>query len=109
MADDKHAGRWVWSTCEERFPVDLPTNGGPAFPGGTYWRDSGHPMMDDAQERYPGMTLRDWFAGQALQSLVASDVTAAYSDERHSRRAYEIADAMLRAREREQTDATDAR
>ncbi len=31
-------------------------NGGPAFPGGTYPEHPHHPN---------GMTLRDWFAGQA--------------------------------------------
>lgn len=50
----------------------------------------------------PGMTLRDWFAGQALSGILANpmldpseDLTAA---------AYEQADAMLDARSTEQTE-----
>jgi len=59
-------------------------NGGPAFP----WNGESS-----------GMTLRDYFAGQALTGLVASwnrkfDMIADYfSDD-----AYRIADAMLAAR-----------
>lgn len=67
-------------------------DGGPAFPaeGGC---DSGlHPN--------PGMSLRDWFAGQAIIGLAA--ITA--HDETVTRRltvvaeAYAVADAMLAAR-----------
>jgi hypothetical protein len=59
-------------------------DGGPAFP---------RPMVAAA----PGMTLRDWFAGQALQGLLASTKT---SDALTiAKDAYILADAMLRARE----------
>jgi hypothetical protein len=65
-------------------------DGGPAFPfternaDGSYYHGHG------------GLTLRDWFAGQALIGLLAcgectSSVTAAAS--------YQMADAMLKARE----------
>jgi hypothetical protein len=53
-------------------------------------------------DRYePGMTLRDYFAGQALPALIAE----AYSPESYLdfdnvfRHAYEFADAMLQARD----------
>jgi len=67
-------------------------DGGPAFPV----PDTHHP---DGQIQYGtnGMSLRDWFAGQALAGLVSEhgryDSTGAALD------AYSIADAMLRARE----------
>lgn len=56
-----------------------------------------------------GMTLRDWFAGQALDGMLASETHGrglAVSpgkdgtlEENTARRAYTFADAMLRARE----------
>ncbi len=57
--------------------------GGPAFPTGT-----------GATPYNPGMTLRDYFAAKAMQAMVNTqyfDTTA--------RLAYEMADAMLKARE----------
>lgn len=80
---------------------DKPENP-PAFPQG------GAHYSDDRK----GMSLRDYFAGQAmvgLYSLTDSNVLAAYGREGHSRgedrvsqtfarEAYEAADAMLAAR-----------
>jgi hypothetical protein len=48
---------------------------------------------------YKGMTLRDYFAAKAMQSLII-----VYTDDKnivaeYAQRAYEIADAMLKARE----------
>jgi len=47
-----------------------------------------------------GMTLRDWFAGQAINGLVTTfysvDETIAYED--IAPQAYRIADAMIEAR-----------
>lgn len=59
-------------------------DGGPAFP---------EPVMDFSQ--YRGMTLRDYFAAKALQAIA----DPCHSPELFANRAYEIADAMLRARE----------
>lgn len=44
-----------------------------------------------------GMTLRDYFAGQALCGSAHYPI---YSYEDHAKRAYDIADAMLKAREK---------
>ncbi|SME96583.1 hypothetical protein SAMN06265365_1073 [Tistlia consotensis] len=49
------------------------------------------PMVQD-------MTLRDWFAGQALSGLRAQGFTA--SSQKVAEQAYEDADAMLAARTR---------
>ena len=56
-------------------------DGGPAFPGG----------------RAHSMTLRDWFAGQALAGMLANPHT--WTEEDLEGAAYRYADAMLRARE----------
>jgi hypothetical protein len=64
-------------------------DGGPAFPiqFGIYDK---------------GMSLRDWFAGMALQGLYASgDVTIGY--EHNCLEAYKIADAMIAEREKEKS------
>ena len=65
------------------------------------------PCLDDSgcglSMRDPGMTLRDWFAGQALTSTMLL-VTGHESEpgegmaQTFARRAYELADAMLEAR-----------
>jgi hypothetical protein len=46
------------------------------------------------------MSLRDWFAGQALIGLIASysGTSAVFAVEADTQRAYEYADAMLAAR-----------
>ena len=46
----------------------------------------------------PGMSLRDWFAGQALSGMLA-DNDGYSSISKMSATAYTIADAMLEARE----------
>ena len=67
-------------------------DGGPAFPTADI---NGENEFIDR----PGMTLRDWFAGQALPraTIGAGGCAAAISA-----RAYFIADAMLAAREKGQ-------
>ncbi|HGV3853567.1 TPA: hypothetical protein ACNG1O_003242 [Escherichia coli] len=63
-------------------------NGGPAFP------------VAGSEHNYPieGMTLRDFFAAKAMQGRLANPDWLC-SDDRIATEAYQIADAMLRARE----------
>ncbi len=67
-------------------------DGGPAFPE-TRWDND---KRKDIQ--WQGMTLRDWFAGQALAGLL-SDHTRSGRLVVYADVAYEMADAMLEARE----------
>lgn len=46
----------------------------------------------------PDMTLRDYFAAKAMHASLSLDPANAASSEDHARWAYEMADAMLRAR-----------
>lgn len=50
-----------------------------------------------------GMTLRDWFAGQALAGILTRNCAAATINETAAEWAYKIADAMLAARAKEGT------
>ncbi len=71
------------SGMSENKNAKTPTDGGAAFP-------VAHSYLIQ-----PGMSLRDYFAGKAMQALVQGnyfDVTA--------KQAYMMADAMLKARER---------
>jgi hypothetical protein len=67
-------------------------NGGPAFP------------CEEAVDQYgslsthEGMTLRDYFAAKALQGFCTTDLPNAYLPLLLAQEAYEIADAMLKAR-----------
>ena len=68
--------------------------GGPAFPV--------HPDMAAQLGCVPsssdaGMTLRDYFAAKTLQGLLASGLEQSRYE--FSRKSYEMADEMLRARE----------
>lgn len=64
--------------------------GGPAFPQNLpddfVWRLPGNPG---------GMSLRDWFAGQALAALIAQ---CNMPNEVYARMAYTLADTMLQQR-----------
>jgi hypothetical protein len=74
--------------------VSTPINdGGPAFPN-----------KDELGNMIPGMTLRDWFAGQALAEIYTARDCLSYSKDETigqavARNAYTMADAMLAARE----------
>lgn len=79
-------------------------DGGPAFPVSTMFEEgaAGYGHQDGpATYQFSGMTLRDYFAAKAMQSIVsllhagirASDIGNMARD------AYVIADEMLKARE----------
>jgi len=46
-----------------------------------------------------GMTLRDYFAAKAMQGICASGPTTEWSNSRLAAEAYDLADAMMEARE----------
>ena len=62
-------------------------DGGPAFPHG----DPTHGGED-------GMTLRDYFAGRAMQSYLLDKDRDSFTFEQWAQASYEMADAMLEAR-----------
>ena len=74
----------------------MSTTGGPAFPSAAF-----------EQHEYTGMTLRDWFAGKAMQGWVASSPVisgepingSAEMAEQIAGASFVLADAMLKARE----------
>jgi hypothetical protein len=65
--------------------------GGPAFP----LHNHGAQTLG---MHLSGMTLRDYFAAKALLVGGAANKSPAYDDETRARYAYELADAMLKAR-----------
>lgn len=71
--------------------------GGPAFPCTNDQFTSGSPQHGDAS---PGMTLRDWFAGQALAGLLAANATYGGTERRDlvTADAFAHADAMIAER-----------
>jgi hypothetical protein len=67
--------------------------GGPAFP---------HEYFDKQLNQgrvMHGMTLRDYFAAKAMQGICASGPTNGWSNSRLAAEAYDLADAMLKARQ----------
>ena len=64
--------------------------GGPAFPSFEFQQNYNQMMA------VGGMSLRDYFAAKAMQSLVAGNSTDA---QQISQAAYIVADAMMKARE----------
>lgn len=64
--------------------------GGPAFPVRS--------EASDDQVTFRGMSLRDWFAGQALSGMMETNMCGAVWDD-YAQDAYAMADAMLRKRQ----------
>ena len=79
----------------------MPKNdGGPAFP---------YLPTQDRHEKTKGMTLRDWFAGMAMSSVLNAalsscplddDVLSPDECDDYALSAYSVADAMLKARDK---------
>ena len=77
-------------------------DGGPAFPG---HKDIPLPGSGSYRDDTPGMSLRDYFAGQALAGMFAVGVpgSAETPEDWHrlyAKEAYGYADAMLKERDR---------
>lgn len=91
--------------------MNEPNDGGNAFPIAApvealdrYW-----PVIGDAEtmrKQFTGMTLRDWFAGMALQGMLAADTQLRIAGSLVADAAYEQADAMIKARQVSQPAAT---
>lgn len=75
-------------------------DGGPAFPqirGGDVSWDDGTKSREIWD--HPGMSIRDYFAAQALAGICSSGPSAHWTNDRISKDAYELADAMIARRE----------
>lgn len=74
-------------------------DGGPAFPIANTYQPWNHDRSEYdgvvTEIDAPGMSLRDWFAGQALAGLMVRGALQAEAT------AYLVADAMLREREKQ--------
>lgn len=89
-------------------------DGGPAFPA-TLWHEVENPesaVRNLESTTFPGMSLRDWFAGQALAGELASqNPECAYAGcegaAEVSSWAYSVADAMLAERAKGAKHSTD--
>ena len=77
----------------------------PAFPT----KGPFEPGLKNSSFAYPGITIRDWFAGQIASGMAAFSGTAgvSYGPGDIAGRSYEIADAMLLARSILQTQDQD--
>ena len=86
----------------------MKNGGGSAFPGGESYTTTdlaGNKMSHSKGPMYPGMSLRDWFAGQAIPCVndnFSPVVGEKNEDWAHwlARTAYAVADAMLAEREK---------
>ena len=73
--------------------------GGPAFPRTELYAAAME--REGVEASYPGMTLLDWFAGQALAGMLASAPVADRSKPNHKKwavNAYKFADTMITER-----------
>ncbi len=78
--------------------------GGPAFPQIQEWTPDGEGIFKVSG----GMTLRDWFAGQAIGQLIIMERRQPEHDfttvqgriDWYASESYRVADAMLKAREK---------
>lgn len=79
--------------------MSVQEHGGPAFPVGVYDHQTfAEKTVGETRRLLSGMTLRDYFAGQALAAMDLqiniAEPAAAYM----AKSAYLVADAMLKAR-----------
>ena len=75
--------------------MNTPINdGGPAFPIHHATWENGKQITSP----HEGMSLRDWFAGQALAGLLTQLAEDEFGPSHFAKASYEMADAMLEAR-----------
>ena len=77
---------------------DTVKDGGPAFPCSNEQYTHGNPQSGDA---WSGLSLRDWFAGQALMGMMSNPLWKelnGWTWKSRAGEAYIAADAMLAAR-----------
>ena len=55
--------------------------------------------LGDGMQYQKGMYLRDYFAAKTMQGICASGPSLEWSSDRLAAEAYDLADAMLKARE----------
>jgi len=82
--------------------MKTPSNdGGAAFPQHGW---TNNPEVLERMKNQGGMTLRDYFAGQALAGMLINYTTQKFGvgEQTCAKGAYEFADAMLAARERKE-------
>ena len=76
--------------------MDNIIDGGPAYPNDI-------PISNDERFVHPGMSLRDYFAGQVIAGIFAgkwAQMPHMNPEQAFANTAYTVADAMLRRRER---------
>ncbi len=76
-------------------------DGGPAFPHTVTQSEQGSRLFP-SEYGIGGMTLRDWFAGQALAGCLA-DSQLALTAKELAEWCYQEADEMIKARNKEET------
>ena len=66
--------------------------GGPAFPQSS---------VEQLASKFnvQGMTLRDYFAAKAMQGIISTNTSFLHNPEQLAKKAFEFADAMLKAKE----------
>lgn len=69
---------------------------GPAFP--RPYSQSGDALAGYDHLAFPGMSLRDWFAGQIVAGVIRELPLGSDHSASIARMAYALADAMLKAR-----------
>ena len=74
--------------------------GGPAFPVPIHKHSFDTRPSDFADTGMQGMTLRDWFAGQALVGILADGAMVRKPPSEIAKMAYVFADAMIAEREK---------
>jgi hypothetical protein len=73
--------------------------GGPAFPATQVEGGCDGIGKKDGVWHFPGMTLRDYFAAKAMQAILSDGSWHGHTCKTAALESYEMADAMLRARE----------